>query len=307
MRPQGIFLKILQPDALSRDLRDFLLDVEATGRTPSTVRFYRAKLTPFLDYLREQGISQSQEVRPSHVRGLLARLGESHSPGGVHAYFRAVRALFRFLVREGILDGNPVDKVRAPKVDVEPLQPVNLEHPRAMLATCDKGEMGLRDKSIMLTLLDTGLRAGEATALNVGDLDLNDGALMVRRSKNRKPRVVFVGKQTRRALAQYLRARGNPKPDEPLWTTKHGGRLTYAGLRDIVRRRARRAGVPTPCLHSFRRAFALTMLRNGADVVSLSRMMGHGSLPVLMRYLRQEAQDLGRVHEQHSPVDRLKL
>jgi site-specific recombinase XerD len=302
--PTRTFLKILRPDALSRDLRDFLLDVQAANRTPGTVAFYRQKLTPFLDYLRERGIVQAQDIAPSHLRAYLAVLNASHSAGGVHAHWRAVRAFLRFLVREGILDSNPLDKVRAPKVDVEPLAPVNLEHLKAMLATCDRGEAGLRDRAILLTLLDTGLRAGEATALNVHDLDLNDGALMVRRSKSRRPRTVFVGRQARRALSAYLRARGNPQPDEPLFATvERRGRLTYAGLRDVVRRRARLANVPAPSLHSFRRAFALTMLRNGADVVSLSRMMGHGSLPVLMRYLRQEKQDLGRVHERHSPVD----
>jgi len=309
--PRRTFLKILSPDALSRDLRDFLLDVQAANRTPGTVAFYRQKLTPFLDYLREHGITQAQDIAPNHLRAYVAALNASHSAGGAHAHWRAVRAFLRFLVREGILDSNPLDKVRAPKVDVEPLAPVNLEHLQAMLATCDRSEMGLRDKSILLALLDTGLRANEATALNVGDLDLNDGALMVRHSKSRKPRTVFVGKQARRALSAYLRARGNPQPDEPLWlayaTTGERRRLTYAGLRDMVRRRAKAADVPAPTLHSFRRAFALTMLRHGADVVSLSRMMGHGSLPVLMRYLRQEVQDLGRVHEQHSPVDRLKL
>ena len=308
---QGTFLRVLRPDSLSRDLRDFLLDVGAANRTPSTVDFYRKKLTPFLDFCREHGIAQAQDIKPSHVRDFMTRLSESHNPGGVHAHYRALRAFFRFLAREGILDANPIDRVRAPRVDVEPLEPVSLSFLEKMLSTCDRSEIGLRDRSMMLTLLDTGLRASEATALNVGDLDLNDGALMVRRSKSRKPRTVFVGRKTRRVLSAYLRVRGNPQPDEPLWlaynTTGERGRLAYDGLRDMVRRRARAAAVPAPTLHSFRRAFCLAMLRSGADVVSLSRMMGHGSLPVLMRYLKQEAADLGRVHEAHSPVDRLKL
>jgi len=160
-----------------------------------------------------------------------------------------------------------------------------------------------------MTLLDTGLRAAEVTALNAADLDLRDGAIIVRHSKSRKPRAVFVGKQARRALSTYLRRRGVPHPDEPLWlahsSAGEGGRLSYSGLRDIVRRRARRAGVVPPTLHSFRRAFAIMMLRAGADLISLSRMMGHGSLPVLMRYLKQERGDLDRVHAACSPVDRI--
>ncbi len=303
----GINLKILRSDSLSRDLRDFLLDVQSANRAPSTVDFYRKKLTPFLDYCRERGIVQTPNVEPAHVRAFLAELGKTHAPGGVHAYWRALRAFLRFLVREGVIDSNPLDRVRAPKVDVEPLQPINLEHLQAMLATCDKTGMGLRDKSIMLTLLDSGIRASEATALNVGECNLADGSLMIRHSKSRRPRVVFVGKQTRRALSAYLRARGAVSEADPLWCTQQGGRMAYTTLRDVLRRRAMLAGVPAPNPHSFRRGFALMMLRNGADVVSLSRMMGHGSLPVLMRYLRQEVADLGKVHEIHSPVDRFRL
>jgi integrase/recombinase XerC len=302
-------LRIIQPDPLARDLRDFFLDLDAANRTAGTTRFYRQKLEPFLDYAKSQGIVKSQDLTPSLIRRWLAGLGEGHNPGGVRAYWRATRAFCRFLVRDEILDKDPTASVRAPKVDLEPLPPVDLDSISAMLATCDKSESGLRDRTILMGLLDTGLRAGEATALNVGDLDLSDGAVVVRHSKSRKSRTVFVGKRTRRLLAQYLRMRGDPGPSEPLWlaysTTGDRGRLAYSSLRDIVRRRAKAAGVKPPTLHSFRRGFAILMLRAGADVVTLSRMMGHGSLPVLMRYLKQERGDLGQVHSACSPVDRL--
>jgi site-specific recombinase XerD len=83
-------------------------------------------------------------------------------------------------------------------------------------------------------------------------------------------------------------------------------RLQYEVLRDVVRRRAKQAGVNTLTLHSFGRGFAITMLRNGADLVSLSRMMGHGSLPVLTRHLKQTKEDLGDGHAQLSPADTLR-
>jgi integrase/recombinase XerD len=141
----------------------------------------------------------------------------------------------------------------------------------------------------------------------VGDIDLSDGSIMVRRSKGRKGRIVFAGRQACRAIAAYLRTRQDANPLAPLWLAYHAGgqltRLTYNGLREMVRRRSRQANVKAPSLHSFRRAFALTMLRNGADVVSLSRLMGHGSLPVLQRYLKQIKDDLGAVHGRYSPVD----
>ena len=174
---QRTFLEVLHTTPLSRDLRDFLLDVSAADRTANTLLFYRQKLTPFLDYLRDQGVEGAQDLSPSHIRGFMSTLSRSHSPGGCHAHWRAVRAFVRFLVREGILTRNPLSCVRAPKVDQDLLEPVTLDVVKALLSTCDKTGAGLRDRSLILALLDTGLRAGEAIALNVGDLDLTDGAI----------------------------------------------------------------------------------------------------------------------------------
>lgn len=84
-----------------------------------------------------------------------------------------------------------------------------------------------------------------------------------------------------------------------------GDRLTYSGLRQVMRRRAIAAGVPVPSLHSFRRAFALACLRGGMDVYSLQRLMGHADLTVLRRYLLQTEGDLQVAHAKSGPVDRL--
>jgi len=91
--------------------------------------------------------------------------------------------------------------------------------------------------------------------------------------------------------------------DEPLWVTTQQTRLTYIGLRSMVRRRAKCAGVADPSLHSFRRGFAITSLRNGVDVFSLQRLMGHSDLSILRRYLTQTDADLERAHRKAGPVD----
>ncbi len=302
-------LRILRPEDLTRDLRDFLLDLDAANRTAGTTRFYRQKLTPFLDYLEGQGIGRAADITSTDLRAFLSDLGRGHTPGGVAAYWRAIRAFCRFLAREGLIEQDPTTKVRSPKVDLQPLEPVDLATVKALLAACGTDERGLRDRSLLLAMLDSGLRAGELTRANVGDLDLADGSLVVPQSKARRPRWTFVGRRTRRALASYLRRRGDPGPGEPLWVaysaTGQRGRLTYAGLRDIIRRRARTAGVQAPTLHMFRRAFAINSLRGGADVATVSRMLGHGSLAVTLLYLKQQAADLGEIHAKASPVDRL--
>ena len=81
--------------------------------------------------------------------------------------------------------------------------------------------------------------------------------------------------------------------------------MTHTGLRDIVRRRGKDAGVLAPTLHAFRRGFAILSLRNGADVYSLQRLLGHTTLQVLRRYLEQTEADLQEAHRKTGPVDNL--
>jgi integrase/recombinase XerD len=197
-------------------------------------------------------------------------------------------------------------RVQAPKLPQDPLPPVPLDDLRKMLAVCEpRTFLGDRDRAALLALLDTGCRAAEFLALDVADVALSGGAVSIHQGKGRKGRVTFLGAKARKALLAYLRHRLQAGPAAPLWVTVEGGRLTYAGLRQMVRRRAEAAGVKAPSLHSFRRAFALASLRAGMDIVSLQRLLGHADLSVIRRYLAQTEDDLAEAHRKASPVDRL--
>jgi len=173
-----------------------------------------------------------------------------------------------------------------------------------MLAACKvRTMMGARDRALLLFLLDTGVRHAELCALDLADLNMESGSVLVRQGKGRKSRVVFVGAKTRRAVTAYLKRRRDTCP--ALWVTDEGTRISYDGMRQVIRRKAEQAGVPEPSLHSFRRAFALTCLRNGVDLISLQRLMGHASLDMLRRYLAQVTSDLQAARQKGSPVDRL--
>jgi integrase/recombinase XerD len=177
-----------------------------------------------------------------------------------------------------------------------------------MLATCERRTFyGDRDRTLLLFLLDTGVRHAELCALRRWRCGhSNTGSVLVRSGKGRKPRVTFAGPKTRQALTRYLRHRRTMLADDaPLWATEQGTRVSYGGLRQVIRRRAARAGVPEPSLHSFRRGFAIASLRAGMDLVSLQRLLGHSDLSVIRRYLAQTEGDLQAAHERASPVDRL--
>jgi Site-specific recombinase XerD len=139
--------------------------------------------------------------------------------------------------------------------------------------------------------------------MDIDDLDLTIGQAIIRRGKGGKPRMVWFGKKTRKALRSYIRERSDKC--QALWVTNNGTRLTYWGLNQLLRRRSVEAKIDKPGLHDFRRAFALNCLRGGMDVYSLQRLMGHSDLQVLRRYLAQTDDDVREAHAKAGPVDDL--
>ena len=123
-----------------------------------------------------------------------------------------------------------MDKIKQPKVDIEPIEPVEVETIRALANSCNKMTFhGRRDRAILLSLLDTGARAQEFLDLDLQDVNLLTGTILIRRGKNRAPRTVFIGKSSRKSLRAYLKHRQDDNP--ALWINRDGERLKFDGLR----------------------------------------------------------------------------
>lgn len=294
---------MLEPTQLQRTIQQFLNDREARGLAKGTLIFYRAKLKYLSDFCNQIDRTEVIQVTPDNLRAFILTLA-AHTPGGIHAIYRAARAFFLWYEEEYEPTNwiNPARKVKAPRTTIELLEPIPVADVKALLKTCHPlVGFNIRDRAILLILYDTGLRASELCALNIEDIDLTTSTLTIKQGKGSKPRSAFLGQQARRATRIYLAYRRTG----PAFIIRGGGRLTYNALRDIVIRRAKKAKVVSPALHSFRRAFALNCLRAGMDVFSLQRLMGHKTLTVLRRYLAQTDDDLRTAHAAASPVDRL--
>jgi integrase/recombinase XerD len=271
-----------------------------------TLYFYKTKLALFERFCEGRAVTQITQIDANFIRQYLLYLeGEGHNPGGVHACYRTVKTFLLWWEQETEPEDwkNPIRKVKAPKLAIEPLEPVDFDTIRKMIETCKKNAFtGVRDRAIMLFLLDSGVRAAEFCAADLTECNFVTGEVLIRQGKGRKPRVVYLGQKTRRAVRAYMKMRADNNP--ALWVTDEGERLTYWGLRSMMTRRAKMAGVECPELHAFRRAFALNFLRNNpGDIYSLQELMGHADLQVLKRYLKQTNQDTREAHRRGSPVD----
>lgn len=305
-------LEVEVDDYLATWIEGFLLDRRAGGLAKRSVHFYEEKLKRFSEYCESQLITRITQITANNLREFLLMLGEQgHTPGGVHTFFRSIRAFMKWWEDEVELEGwkNPIEKVKAPKVGIEPLEPVEIEKIAKMLESCQKEHfVGERDRALLLALLDTGARANEMVSMDRADLNIVTGAILIRKGKGSKPRMVYLGKKARKAIRAYLRWRGDK--EQALWITRSGSRISYDGLRSVMDRISENAGLGMkgPSLHSFRRAFALNFLRNNpGDIYSLQRLMGHADLSVLRRYLAQTDADIQEAHMRGSPVDNSNL
>ncbi|HEY3311218.1 MAG TPA: tyrosine-type recombinase/integrase [Anaerolineales bacterium] len=297
----------LKFSALDTWINAYLRDVKTRGLSAFTYQYYRRELDFFLTFCADRSVIEVTQVDPALIREYLEWLEKvrKRNPGGRHAGYRAVRAFLTWWAAETEPDDwtNPTKKAKAPRVILEPIEPVTLQDVKAMLEKCGDDFTGHRDRAIILCLLDTGARAREFLALALADVDHISGAVIIRKGKGGKSRTVFIGKKSRRALRSYLKRRSDTCP--ALWVTIYGEPLAVSSLQGILSRRAKLAGIAAPSPHDFRRAFALNMLRAGVNIYALKELMGHSDLSTLLRYLAITQDDTKAAHDKGSPVDKL--
>lgn len=296
--------------AVSSDLLQwseaFMLAKYSTRLSERTIEFYRHGLTKFFRFCELQGVAEVREITADLIRRYIVGLEQLHKPGGVHALWRAVRAFLNWYEEE--IDDpdyrNPARKIKVRPAQITPLDPADITAINAMIRACERGRgyTGLRDKLIMLFLLDTGVRASELLSLTTETVNPITGIVQVIHGKGGKSRTVYIGQKTRRILRKFIAFH---EIDGFIFRNDENSPLTRSGLETILERRAKQAKVRVQRPHSFRRLFALTMLRNGVDIYSLALLMGHADTQVLRRYLKLTEADTFQAHLKGSPVDRL--
>jgi integrase/recombinase XerD len=275
---------------------DFVLSRQAMQVTQRTLKNYQFILGKFINWLESQGITKPEEVSARFVRNYLA-LFSGKSDWYVNDQARAIRTLLRFWYKEGYLPA-PVT-FDMPKVHQKRLLFLNAEQVQKLVSVCNVKEL-----AIVLLMVDSGLRRQEVINLDIKDVDIKSGLVVVRQGKGRKDRISAIGATTRRAILKYLPTLQNQDKNMPLFQTKDGGRYTAAGFRSLFVRLSKKAGFNvTP--HALRRSFATLSLQSGLDIVSLQTLMGHSNIETTRRYIQWLDSDILEAHHLHSPVDNL--
>lgn len=282
----------------------FYLDVKARHLTTSTQRFYRERLSLFLTWCDNNNVVSLQDLTHIHIRQYIVSLRERGvSSAYQHNTARAIKAFLNYCVRDELIAATPFAKVPMPKLQRKILPALTPNEIRRILDKCHNE----RDETIILFLLDSGVRASELIALRVGDVDLSTGCVNVRQGEGQKDRVTYVGVRVRKQVKRYLVVeRGNPDAAAPLFSSERGSdTLTYFGLAQMLKRLRKATGIAICSAHTFRRTFAINCLRNGMDIFVLAKLMGHADLTVLRQYLALVQDDLQKAQQRSGVVDNL--
>lgn len=295
-------------------LKAYLADLQHCRRASSTREHARRVLPRFFDHLEKEGVHGLHKVDEGHVVGfarslssLKSKAGTPLAPGTRAQYLSVVKAFFRFLERQEILLYDPASEVPLPRRRRLPRALSEGAVRRLVSVPEHHTAKGQRDWAILELLYGTGLRMSECVGLDLTDLDLVHGSVLVRDGKGRKDRVVPLAGRARRALEIYL-SRSRPAlagwgEDSALFLARTGKRLSAVSLRLLVRQSGERVRVKASC-HVLRHSYATHLLQGGANVREIQRLLGHRNLTTTALYTKVDTRDLAAVIRRCHPREK---
>jgi integrase/recombinase XerD len=318
--------------SISKAIDGFLKFKVAEGLSQRTVDSYEYYLNQWMNHIGDQDVAK---IKSSDITNYLAWMRTEYKPKrwngnedplsakSLRNVYIALRAFYTWLNKEFNLP-NPAKEITPPKFPQHVIQTFSKEDIEKLIKACIysreaqtegrhkfvmRRPSANRDQAIVLTLLDTGLRATELCSLTVEDVDLKTGKVNVRHgvgggAKGGKGRVTYLGKVARKAVWRYLATREDGSdPKAPLFISAGDRPFNRDSLRILIRRLGERAQITHVHPHKFRHTFAITYLRSGGDVFTLQSLLGHGSLDMVRHYAQIAEVDVENAHRKASPVD----
>lgn len=276
-------------------VKEFMSEKEYENLSHHTLSAYKLLFEDFLKWAEEEGFSRVQEINGRAMKSYLSRCKneKGNNPTSLNTKRKQFRAFFNFLIGEEIVSENPTDSIKRAKEDIR-INTFTDEEVREILSYLRRMKRkedsfyAIRNYTIFLTLLGTGLRASELTSLKWSNIDLINRTLKVF-GKNRKEEVIPISEELVRELTywkEYIsKVTGELSPY--VFVTQKGTQFTTNGLKCWFKRIAKIMEFPeTRCsAHSCRHYFAKKWIQNGGDISTLSKVLRHSSIKTTEKYL----------------------
>ncbi|WAH37025.1 tyrosine-type recombinase/integrase [Alicyclobacillus dauci] len=233
-------------------------------------------------------------------------------PGTVNIRLRSIKCMFKFFYDEGYLSHNPTQRIKLLRVEDDGVQTFTVAQIHGLLDQCDLSTFtGFRDNTLMITLLDTGLRISEALTLTHEDVDLSRLVLTVtaKKAKTRKGRQVPISKKTGKMLSRLISEVKRNFPEQAMvFVSNYGEPLLPSSFRQRLLNYAKAAGIKGVRVspHTFRHTMAKMYILNGGDPFTLQRILGHTDIQMSKRYVNMFLADITQVHRRVSPLNWIK-
>lgn len=302
-------------DAISliQAIDGFMLSLYARSLSENTIRDYQTTLNYLCEYLSHD--FPLQIITRKQLRQFLASRPVSNKT--LYNYYVGLSAFWTWAVSEELVTEHIVKKIPRPKPELPDIIPYSEDDVKKMLSSLERSRVYQRrgykptthslpfperNRAILLLLLDSGVRAQELCSLKFHQLDLKNFRINVW-GKGAKQRSIPISSSTANAIWRYRTTRKEDlNMGEPVFVNDSDRPLTIDRLLDIVQVIGERAGVVDVTVHRFRHTFAINYLRNGGDVYTLQRILGHSTLNMVKRYLSIAQADIQEAHRKASPV-----
>jgi integrase/recombinase XerC len=285
---------------------DFLRHLGECNSSPHTIRAYSRDLANFASYAGSRGWKQIDHVV---IRGFLSELYQKGlDKTSVARSLAAVRSLYRWLAREGVVEQNPAKLVATPRLAKKLPRVPTIEEMNSVLdgQMPEVAAFPERDHLMLELLYGCGIRNSELTGINLDDIRKSSEAILIR-GKGKKERYVPFGDSVKSTLATYLPARQKTlgetrKNTSALLINQRGGRLTTRSVGRIIKKIAVAKGLsPDVHPHTLRHAFGTHMLEEGADLRAIQELLGHERLATTQRYTQLSMKHVLQVYDQTHP------
>jgi integrase/recombinase XerD len=288
------------------------------NRSPGTIKSYLMYADRFLQSMDTKSIMQiTTTMIEKYIAGLYDYRSDEDKPysiGTISLKIRSIKRFFEFLEQANIIFIDPAEFITEPKRQAYRIKPtLTSKQVRNMLDQPNLGTLtGIRDRTVLEVFYSTGIRLGELCNLTIYDADLMGGVLRINKGKGYKDRVVPMGKHAIKFLREYI-SKVRPRFTKKNRTSRHlfvnqmGNPLSRQVTSIMIRHCRKKTKIKKQVTaHTFRHTFATVLVKNGADITAVQKMMGHTDIKTTQGYIRSLGIDIKKEHKKTHPRERDK-
>ncbi len=296
-----------EADKMENAIQDFISYLHTNKQTSQNTEIsYKRDLQKLASYLQEHGIDKFTDATRTTLDAFILHMEKKNfASSTISRNVASVRALYQYLFREHLIEDNPAENLKPPRVEKKVPEILTVKEVDLLLGQPNvQTAKGLRDKAMLELLYATGMRVSELIHLQLDNVNLSLGYITCH--ENGKERVIPMNQASRRALKQYLDQAREPliKKNETtsLFTNCSGHAMSRQGFWKMLKGYAKSAGITgdiTP--HTLRHSFAAHLIQNGADVKSVQEMLGHADISTTQVYLHLNSNKIRDVYINSHP------